>query len=87
MAKIRQASPMKVRNSNGGKADSTYDRAKELSQKEDAVDLQILDHESSMKTEVQNDPNSQRQLRSNRKRNYKEMLEGDEVIQKTIEDE
>ena len=32
-------------------------------------------------------PVSQRSLRTNRKRDYKKMLDGDEIFQKTIEDE
>jgi hypothetical protein len=85
-AKIKQTSPMKVRDSED-QATELHLKALELSQKEDAIDLVALSQQNDTRRDLQSDPASQRQLRGNRKRDYKKMLEGDEVYQKTIEDE
>ena len=96
MPKIRQNSPIKVRSSkkeNVAQYDETpldvlSDAAEALAHKEDGIDLELRDNERKAAINVQSDPtsaiNSQRKRRSVIKRNYRQMLEGDEVIQKTI---
>lgn len=96
MPKIRQNSPIKVKSSkkeNVTQHDETSldvlsDAAEALAHKEDGVDLQLRDDERKAAMNVQSDPtsayNCQRKRRSVIKRNYRQMLEGDEVIQKTI---
>lgn len=55
----------------------------EMSQRDDQVDVEI----QSNAKEQTNQDHSQRSLRTNRKRDYKKMLDGDDVFQRTIEDE
>lgn len=59
------------------------------------IDLEIKQDETKLRKELQTDPTQvqatssqgERALRSNRKRDYKSMLEGGEEYKRTIEDE
>ena len=60
----------------------------EHSQKEDAIDLQVQDDEKRAQDELLSDPTQLNHSRTRGiKRNYKMMIDGDEIFQRTIEDE
>lgn len=59
----------------------------ETSQKDDAIDMQIQDDDKQFQDELASDPTQLNRRTRGVKRNYKQMIDGDEVFQRTIEDE
>ena len=78
MPKIRQNSPLRK---NGNVEEKSTEI---IARKEDGVDLQIRDHKKKVASNVLSDPtqssNALRPARSIAKRNYKQMLDGDEIF-------
>lgn len=55
-------------------------KAIELSQREDVLDILIVEDENKLKQDLLTDPTQSQRRTRGIKRNYKEMLEGDEVM-------
>ena len=99
MPKVRQASPIK-RSSSTKKSSLTKDthrpsgstamESQEVQSKirDDCIDVKLLDIKDDDDKNLHSDPTLQKHsLRSDRKRNYREMLDGNEFFQKSKIDE